>query len=228
MARSAARVLLPWHHKTALRLCCAPHGMPGCMRSVLGAGQLQVDAALLTAACVTRHACSMQLPQVPQLASAPAALPASTLFDGLVHVRFTFDRGATRRMQKAIAAVGRQQLQDAACWVTPDVAPAAGGPGSSSAAGSGSGSESSSSSSSSFSAAAVQRLLKLQPGADAVAAAAAAMQERGRQRLNAEQRSAVAAVVCGAGRAFPYALFGPPGALVHALAPRLSRSASIA
>mgnify|MGYP001810928834 CR=1 FL=1 len=43
------------------------------------------------------------------------------------------------------------------------------------------------------------------------------MHERGSQRLNEEQRQAVAAVVCGAGRAFPYALFGPPGGPGHAV-----------
>lgn len=153
----------------------------------------------------------LQLPQVPQLAAAATALPASTHFDGLVHARFTFDRGAMRRMRHAVEKAGRQQLRDAACWVTPDdsAAPAAASPGSSRTAGS--------SSVSASRAAALQRLLQLQPEADVVAAAAAAMRERGRQQLNAEQRSAVAAVVSGAGRAFPYALFGPPGAILQAI-----------
>ena len=50
-----------------------------------------------------------------------------------------------------------------------------------------------------------------QPTIQLVAEAAARLQEKGRQKLNAEQRAAVAAVVCGAGRSVPFALFGPPG-----------------
>ena len=57
-----------------------------------------------------------------------------------------------------------------------------------------------------------QRLAELAPKAADVAAAAAALQEGGCRPLNAEQRQAVAAVLCGGGRSAPYALFGPPGA----------------
>lgn len=56
-----------------------------------------------------------------------------------------------------------------------------------------------------------QTLAALAPGAEAVAAAAAGLHERGPRRLNAEQRQAVAALVCGAGRGGPFALWGPPG-----------------
>jgi hypothetical protein len=136
--------------------------------------------------------------QVPLLEST-AIFGNSGLFDGLVHVRFSFDRAPLRRMQQAIAAAGQHKLAQAACWLPPGGAPAAQQGGGSQ----GGGSETL--------AAAQERLEQLQPEADAVAEVAANMQERGSQRLNAEQRQAVAAVVCGAGRAMPFALFGPPG-----------------
>lgn len=124
--------------------------------------------------------------QVPQLTSGAAALGHSGLtFDGLCHVRFSFDRLAMRRMQQALADASKQQLDAGACWAPPAEAPH-------------------------HRAAALQRLQRLQPEAEAVADAVAGMQERGRQRLNAEQRQAVAALVCGGGRAYPYALCGPP------------------
>ena len=50
-----------------------------------------------------------------------------------------------------------------------------------------------------------------QPTMQLVEEEAARLQKKGRQKLNAEQRAAVAAVVCGAGRTAPFALFGPPG-----------------
>ena len=40
---------------------------------------------------------------------------------------------------------------------------------------------------------------------------ATSLQERGPQRLNAEQRLAVASVLLGAGGPTPFALWGPPG-----------------
>ena len=42
-------------------------------------------------------------------------------------------------------------------------------------------------------------------------AVADSLQERGSQRLNSEQRTAVASVLLRAGGPRPYALFGPPG-----------------
>ena len=116
-----------------------------------------------------------------------------------LHVRFSFDRAPLRRMQQAIAAAGQQQLAQAACWLPPGGALVQQQGGSSH----GGGSEAV--------AAEQARFDLLQPEADAVAAVAASMEEQGSQRLNAEQRQAVAAVVCGAGRAMPFALFGPPG-----------------
>ena len=100
-------------------------------------------------------------------------------------------------MQSALGAVGQQQLEPGAVWVPPPEAAAA----AQQQEGGGSGAAE----------AALKRMCKLQPEAAMVAETAAGMKERGRQRLNAEQRQAVAAVVCGAGRAYPYALFGPPG-----------------
>ncbi|PRW57862.1 helicase MOV-10 [Chlorella sorokiniana] len=176
-------------------------------------------------------------PLIPHLAAASSALPESTHFDGLVHARFSFDRGATRRMQQAIEAAGLQQVSQDACWLPPDdlmeaaaaaeakrggssVADGASGSVGDGASGSAAPSASgaamaanggNASRTSSLDEDAKHRIRQLQPGADAVAAVAANLQERGKQRLNAEQRTAVAAVVSGAGRAFPYALFGPPG-----------------
>ena len=57
----------------------------------------------------------------------------------------------------------------------------------------------------------LQRWRELQPTVDAVGQVAAGMTELGSQRLNDEQRSAVAAILSGAARAMPYALHGPPG-----------------
>lgn len=182
-------------------------------------------------------------PQVPSLAAATAALPESTHFDGLVHVRFSFDRGATRRMQQAIEAVAQQQLKTESCWLPPEeweaaeVSAADGRKGGAAdgKAGAANGMASAADgtagtcsmadgASSSISEAVLRRFRRLQPEADDVAAAAAGMQERGRQRLNGEQRTAVAAVVCGAGRAYPYALFGPPGKCGACLAAGKPRS----
>lgn len=56
-------------------------------------------------------------------------------------------------------------------------------------------------------------ILQMQPTVQAVSETASSLKERGKQRLNAEQRHAVAAVLEGAGRFAPYALFGPPGRL---------------
>ena len=128
-----------------------------------------------------------------------AVQPPAGAFAGLVHVRFSFDRAGLRdRMQGALMAAAQHEAEPRAMWLPPPIEaglPAA--------------------------AAALERSLVLQPDAGAVAAATAGLQERGAQRLNAEQRQAVAAVVCGAGRAFPFALFGPPGA--RAGAPRAAR-----
>ncbi len=175
-------------------------------------------------------------PQVPDLAAATAALPEPTHFDGLVHVRFSFDRGATRRMQQAIEAVAQQQLTAESCWLPPEEweaadASAADGRKGGAAAGGGNAADGmagagsiADGASSSISEAVLRRFRRLQPEADDVAAAAAGIQERGRQRLNGEQRTAVAAVVCGAGRAYPYALFGPPGKCGACLAAGKPRS----
>ena len=167
--------------------------------------------------------------QVPRLAAAASScLPESTHFDGLVHARFSFDRGASQRMQTAVEAVAQQQVDEAACWLPPEHWEAPAGDGSheadsssgSSAALGTAGSEAAAGAAAAAAAqgsdgaisdGVMQRLKQLQPDAGAVAAVAATLKERGKQRLNAEQRSAVAAVVCGAGRAYPYALFGPPG-----------------
>ena len=139
-----------------------------------------------------------------------SSLGNSGHFDGLVHVRFSFDRAPLRRMHQAIAAAGQQQLAQAACWLPPGGALGP-QPGGSSQAGQ-----------AEALVPAQARLEQLQPEADSVVAVAASMQERGSQRLNAEQRQAVAAVVCGAGRAMPFALFGPPGVL--SCLPQLGRT----
>lgn len=44
-----------------------------------------------------------------------------------------------------------------------------------------------------------------------VLAEARAIEEVGKQRLNEEQRIAIASVLCGTGDSAPFALFGPPG-----------------
>ena len=129
---------------------------------------------------------------------------ASLGFDGLVHARLGFDRHALRSMQNALGAAGAQQLQPEAVWLPPgDAAPAPppAWPSQQQAQGT----------EPALPAEGVERLRRLQPTADAVARFSAGMRERGGQRLNAEQRNAVAAVVCGGGRAYPYGLFGPPG-----------------
>lgn len=46
---------------------------------------------------------------------------------------------------------------------------------------------------------------------EAVRQAAQGMREVAPQRLNAEQKLAVASVLCGAGVGAPFTLFGPPG-----------------
>ncbi|KAL4430622.1 hypothetical protein ABPG75_005878 [Micractinium tetrahymenae] len=158
--------------------------------------------------------CCFLLPQVPHLAAAQQ-FGDTGLFDGLVHVRFSFDRLALHRMHAALADAAREQLLPHACWLPPgDGAQGCDGSGSS---GGGGGSDaatdaSPASAGPALSQADLERLAQLQPEAEAVAQVAAGMQERGSQRpLNAEQRQAIAAVICGAGRAMPYALFGPPG-----------------
>eukprot|EP00887_Chlorella_sp_A99_P008046 scaffold12.g8046.t1 len=110
--------------------------------------------------------------------AAAEGVPSPPLWDGLVHVRFSFDRNPIVRMHAALAA--------AVAWdatllhhPVPPVPP--------------------------------EQLAALAPTGKQVAAAAAGIVEAGSCRLNSEQRQAVAAVVCGAGRAAPYALFGPPG-----------------
>ncbi|KAK9829778.1 hypothetical protein WJX72_007868 [[Myrmecia] bisecta] len=55
-----------------------------------------------------------------------------------------------------------------------------------------------------------QIIARLPKAAD-VDAVASSIRELGAQTLNQEQRAAVAALLCGAGVAAPYALFGPPG-----------------
>lgn len=146
--------------------------------------------------------------QLPKLGWAQH-LAADGLFNGLVHVRFGFDRLALQRMHSALAQAAARQLLPHACWLPPGKALiGAGDSGSNSDAGT----DAAASAGAALSTAQLQRLQQLQPEAEAVARAARDMQERGSQRpLNAEQRQAIAAVVCGSGRAMPYALFGPPG-----------------
>ena len=169
------------------------------LKEIVRTGHLNQQPCLPASlsACVPACPCPHTI-QVPLLDST-STFGNSGLFDGLVHVRFSFDRAPLRRMQQAIAAAGQQQLAQAACWLPPGGGLVQEQGGSSQ----GGGPE--------VLAAAQERLEQLQPEADAVAAVAASMQERGSQRLNGEQRQAVAAVVCGAGRAVPFALFGPPG-----------------
>ena len=57
----------------------------------------------------------------------------------------------------------------------------------------------------------LRKLSRLQPALEEVEAVAEGLQERGKRRLNREQRQAVAAVLCGAAGVVPFALFGPPG-----------------
>ena len=57
--------------------------------------------------------------QVPQLSGPASPLPATALFDGLVHVRFTFDRSALARLHATLGAAAEQQLRDDACWLPP-------------------------------------------------------------------------------------------------------------
>jgi len=148
--------------------------------------------------------------QVPGLAST-SSFGSSGLFDGLTHVRFSFDRTSLHRMHSALAAVAEQQLRPHACWLPPGDSRTAGAAGAANSTGG------SSASGGTHGAGALlpdeqhQRVQLLQPTADAVAQASSVLQERGSQQLNVEQRHAVAAVLCGAGRALPYALFGPPG-----------------
>ena len=124
----------------------------------------------------------------------PTRPPQPGGFDGLVHVRFAPDRESMRRMQRALAAAAHQ-LRDAAFQglavaLVPPARPAncQGSP-----------------------AASLPEAQRLQPTTGAVAETSASMRECGKQPLNPEQRAAVAAVVCGAGRAAPFTLFGPPG-----------------
>lgn len=154
-------------------------------------------------------------PQVPLLASGQLDAPASLGFDGLVHARLSFDRHALRRMQAAIEAASAQQLQQHAVWLPPGEAAPPALPASQQKQSTqpGDGATPAAADGPPVSAQALERLRLLQPEADAVAQFSASMRERGGQRLNAEQRNAVAAAVCGGGRAYPYALFGPPGAL---------------
>lgn len=49
------------------------------------------------------------------------------------------------------------------------------------------------------------------PSMNKVRLVAEGIQEVAAQKLNAEQRLAVASVLCGAGGSTPFALFGPPG-----------------
>jgi hypothetical protein len=137
--------------------------------------------------------------QVPQLRAARrGGFGASGLFDGLLHVRFSFDRLAFGRMQGALAAAAEGQQLAAACWVPRWPQPP-------SAADEGRDAREVEAHS--------ERMRQLQPTADRVAATEPALRELGSRRLNAEQRHAVAAVVCGAGRAYPFALNGPPGGM---------------
>lgn len=139
-------------------------------------------------------------PQVPQLRTT-VTFGLSGLFDGLVHVRLSFDRLSFRRMQRALCDVVERQH---ACWIPPGDAqpqPQAGAGASGREAARAAQEQQDR-----------QDRLLLQPTADEVAATVAGLQECGGQALNAEQRQAIAAVLCGAGRAHPYSLFGPPGA----------------
>ncbi len=148
--------------------------------------------------------------QLPQLARAQH-LGGSGLFDGLIHVRFSFDRLALHRMHGALAQAAEKQLLAHACWLPPGEAlgSLSGGKGDDNGGGNVS---DGTHAGPALSTAELRRLEQLQPEAEAVAQVAGDMRERGSQRpLNAEQRQAIAAVVCGAGRAMPYALFGPPG-----------------
>jgi hypothetical protein len=102
-------------------------------------------------------------------------------FDGLVHVRFTFERASLQRMHAALAmapvsALPCRLLPEAGRRISDDA-----------------------------------QALALLPSSTAVSSSAAALPTLGGQPLNAEQRRAVAAVLAGAGRPAPYALFGPPG-----------------
>lgn len=154
------------------------------------------------------------LVQVPYLARTPA-LSDTGLFDGLVHVRFSFDRLALQRMHAALALAADRQLVPHAIWLPSGEPMSDSGRegGSGGVAESCAGAGAAVSAGPALSQAERWRLEQLQPEAGAVAVEAGAMRERGSQRpLNAEQRHAIASVVCGAGRAMPYALFGPPGA----------------
>ncbi|EFN55641.1 hypothetical protein CHLNCDRAFT_133825 [Chlorella variabilis] len=138
-------------------------------------------------------------PLVPQLRTT-VTFGLSGLFDGLVHVRLSFDRLSFRRMQRALCDVVERQH---ACWIPPGDAqpqPQAGAGASGREAARAAQEQQDR-----------QDRLLLQPTADEVAATVAGLQECGGQALNAEQRQAIAAVLCGAGRAHPYSLFGPPG-----------------
>ncbi|KAL4423314.1 hypothetical protein ABPG77_006109 [Micractinium sp. CCAP 211/92] len=149
-------------------------------------------------------------PLLPQLARAQH-LGGSGLFDGLIHVRFGFDRLALHRMHGALAQAAEKQLLAHACWLPPGEALGSLSGGKCDDSGGGNVSDGTHAGPA-LPTAELRRLEQLQPEAEVVAKVAGTMRERGSQRpLNAEQRQAIAAVVCGAGRAMPYALFGPPG-----------------
>jgi hypothetical protein len=120
----------------------------------------------------------------PGLAAALAAgVDPGPALDGRVHARFSFDRRPLRHMAAALRALPAAPAPPSL------LLPCAGA----------------------AAHLATPPQAALQPAAAAVDAHAAGLRERGAQRLNAEQRRAVAALVCGAARAAPYALNGPPG-----------------
>ncbi|GAB4815315.1 hypothetical protein N2152v2_002361 [Parachlorella kessleri] len=108
---------------------------------------------------------------------------AKGTFDGLVHVRFSFDRGPMASMHGALRTAAAMPAMSPCRLLPSDIL---------------SGSD-------------AALTAGEQPSLELVAGEVARLQEKGRQKLNAEQRAAVAAVVCGAGRTAPFALFGPPG-----------------
>lgn len=111
----------------------------------------------------------------------------SSCFDGRVHVRFSFDRRPLSHMRTALIAAGIL----AYTRLVPPLASAASGH-----------------------LMLGERKDYMQPPVAKVEAVAEEMEGaigRSGRKLNREQRHAVAAVICGAGRAAPYGIHGPPG-----------------
>lgn len=118
--------------------------------------------------------CLLWSMQVPMLRTAEGSCGGPGLLDGLVHVRFGFNRVALRSMQHAVAIAAGKQQDPHTCWVpsllTPFQPRAAGMRSREQEVGD---------------QALRARLKLLQPQADEVAATAAALAERGKQKLNA-------------------------------------------